>query len=203
MLDREEAPGAPEAGLHLVDDEHDPGVVAEPPQAGHELLRRDDEAALALHRLDDDRRDVLGRDLRQQRALERRERLGRGDGRGSRTGRGRGRPPATWLELSRRRVSDGSGGRRASWTGAEPADGWLFGRHDPVEQWKGWVTAFDPESGDVKWKIQTPKPMVAAITATAGGLVFTGDLDGQVLAYDAATARNCGGTPPGRPSAAA
>ena len=56
----------------------------------------------------------------------------------------------------------------ASWTGAEPADGWLFGRHDPVEQWKGWVTAFDPESGEVKWKIQTPKPMVAVITATAG-----------------------------------
>ena len=27
--------------------------------------------------------------------------------------------------------------------------------------------------------------MVAAITATAGGVVFTGDLDGNVLAYDA------------------
>jgi alcohol dehydrogenase (cytochrome c) len=77
----------------------------------------------------------------------------------------------------------------ASWTGAEPADGWLFGRHDPVEQWKGWVTAFDPESGHVKWKVQTPKPMVAAITATAGGLVFTGDLDGQLLAYDAASGK--------------
>src|SRR5262245_47223204 len=76
-----------------------------------------------------------------------------------------------------------------SWTGAEPADGWLFGRHDPKEQWKGWVTAFDPETGDVKWKIQTPKPMVAAITATAGGLVFTGDLDGQLLAYDASTGK--------------
>jgi len=31
--------------------------------------------------------------------------------------------------------------------------------------------------------------MVAAITATAGGLVFTGDLDGQVLAYDAANGK--------------
>ena len=45
----------------------------------------------------------------------------------------------------------------APWTGAEPADGWLFGRHDPVEQWKGWVTAFDAESGEIKWKIQTPQ----------------------------------------------
>ena len=77
----------------------------------------------------------------------------------------------------------------AAWTGAEPADGWLFGRHDPAEPWKGWVTAFDPESGDIKWKIQTPKPMVAAITATAGGLVFTGDLDGRLLAYDASTGK--------------
>jgi len=76
-----------------------------------------------------------------------------------------------------------------SWTGAEPADGWLFGRHDPAVQWKGWTTAVDPESGDVKWKVQTPKPMVAAVTATAGGLVFTGDLDGQLLAYDASTGR--------------
>ena len=76
-----------------------------------------------------------------------------------------------------------------SWTGAEPADGWLFGRHDPAEPWKGWITAFDPDTGDVKWKAQTSKPMVAAITATAGGVVFTGDLDGQVLAFDAATGK--------------
>jgi alcohol dehydrogenase (cytochrome c) len=75
----------------------------------------------------------------------------------------------------------------APWTGAEPADGWLFGKHDPVDQWKGWVTAFDAESGEIRWKVQTPKPMVAAITATAGGLVFTGDLDGHMLAYDAST----------------
>jgi hypothetical protein len=59
-------------------------------------------------------------------------------------------------------------------------------RHQgPVEQWKGWVTAIDAETGTTKWKVQTPKPMRAAITATAGGLVFTGHLDGQVLAYEA------------------
>jgi alcohol dehydrogenase (cytochrome c) len=76
-----------------------------------------------------------------------------------------------------------------SWTGANPADGWLFGRHDPADPFKGWITAFDPESGDVKWKLETPKPMVAAITTTAGGVVFTGDLDGQVLAFDASTGK--------------
>ena len=81
------------------------------------------------------------------------------------------------------------GGPGDAWTGAEPADGWLFGRHDPVEQARGWVTAFDAESGAIKWKVQTPRPMVAAITATAGGLVLTGDLDGNVIAYDASTGK--------------
>ena len=67
-------PGAAEAGLHLVDDEDDAVLVADPAQPAHELARRDDEAALALHRLDHDRRDVLGGDLRDERALERGER---------------------------------------------------------------------------------------------------------------------------------
>jgi alcohol dehydrogenase (cytochrome c) len=60
-----------------------------------------------------------------------------------------------------------------------------FGKLDPIERWKGWVVAIDAETGGVRWKVQTAKPMVAGITATAGGLVFTGDLDGQVLAFDA------------------
>ena len=51
------------------------------------------------------------------------------------------------------------------------------------------MTAFDAESGEIKWKVQTPKPMVAAITATAGGLVLTGDLDGNLIAYDASTGK--------------
>jgi len=86
-------------------------------------------------------------------------------------------------------VAKMKGAPGAAWTGAELADGWLFGKHDPVDQWKGWVTAFDAESGEIRWKIQTPKPMVAAITATAGGLVFTGDLDGHLLAFDAPTGK--------------
>jgi hypothetical protein len=49
-----------------------------------------------------------------------------------------------------------------------------FGLQGSVEQWKGWVTAIDAETGTTKWKVQIPKPMLAAITATAGGLVFTG-----------------------------
>ncbi|HXO85406.1 MAG TPA: PQQ-binding-like beta-propeller repeat protein [Gemmatimonadales bacterium] len=69
------------------------------------------------------------------------------------------------------------------WTGMDDEQ-MAFGRMDPQSLWKGWVTAINAEDGSVRWKVQTPKPMVAGITATAGGLVFTGDLDGQVLAYD-------------------
>ena len=60
-----------------------------------------------------------------------------------------------------------------------------FGKQDPVARWKGWITAIDAESGAIKWKVQTAKPMVAAITSTAGNLVFTGDLDGNLLALNA------------------
>ena len=74
VLDREQLPGAAEAGLHLVDDSTIPCSSQIRRTPSHELRRRDDEAALALDRLDHDRGDGLGRDLRDERALERRER---------------------------------------------------------------------------------------------------------------------------------
>jgi alcohol dehydrogenase (cytochrome c) len=60
-----------------------------------------------------------------------------------------------------------------------------FGQLDPIDRWNGFVTAIDAETGDVRWQVKTPKPMVAGITTTAGGVVLTGDLDGNALAYDA------------------
>jgi hypothetical protein len=65
-----------EAGLHLVDDEDDPVLVADRAHAADELRRRDDETALALNRLEHDRGDVLGRDLRHERPLQRLQRFG-------------------------------------------------------------------------------------------------------------------------------
>jgi alcohol dehydrogenase (cytochrome c) len=72
-----------------------------------------------------------------------------------------------------------------SWTGMDDAH-LAFGKMDSTDRWKGWVTAIDAETGAIRWKLQTPKPMVAGITATAGNVVFTGNLDGEVLAFDAA-----------------
>ena len=57
VLHREHAPGAAEAGLHLVCDEHDAVAVAERAQPVHELRRGGDEASLAELRLEHDRGD--------------------------------------------------------------------------------------------------------------------------------------------------
>ena len=61
-----------------------------------------------------------------------------------------------------------------------------YGIVDPKEKWKGYVTAVNADDGSVKWKYQSPTPMVAGITTTGGGLVLTADLNGDALAFNAA-----------------
>jgi PQQ-dependent dehydrogenase (methanol/ethanol family) len=53
----------------------------------------------------------------------------------------------------------------------------------------GWLTAMDAESGRVKWKFHAPAPIVAGVTPTAGGVVFSGDLNGNFYAFDARDGR--------------
>jgi len=63
-----------------------------------------------------------------------------------------------------------------------------FGDSDPNNR-SGWVYAVDADSGKVLWKYHASLPMVAGLTPTAGGLVFTGDLEGNLLAFDAASGK--------------
>ncbi|HTK38843.1 MAG TPA: PQQ-binding-like beta-propeller repeat protein, partial [Pyrinomonadaceae bacterium] len=70
------------------------------------------------------------------------------------------------------------------YTGEADATG-PFGRQDPIEDAKGWVTAVNVDDGSVKWKYQSPTPMIAAIASTGSGLIFTGDLKGDLLAFNA------------------
>src|SRR5919199_1380171 len=79
VLDRPYRTGAADAALHLVVDVEDPVAVAEPAQALREVGRHGDEAALALHGLEDDARDALGVDLGLEEALERVDRVVRRD----------------------------------------------------------------------------------------------------------------------------
>jgi alcohol dehydrogenase (cytochrome c) len=71
----------------------------------------------------------------------------------------------------------------APFTGSEPPA--YFGKMDPQDKWRGWVTAVDADSGKVLWKFAAPAPILAGVTPTAGGVVFTGDMGGDVFALDA------------------
>jgi alcohol dehydrogenase (cytochrome c) len=57
---------------------------------------------------------------------------------------------------------------------------------DSDKERSGWLTAVDADSGRVLWKYHAPQPLLAAVTPTASGLLFTGDLEGNFLAFDAA-----------------
>jgi len=63
------------------------------------------------------------------------------------------------------------------------ANGW--GTNDPTDKWNGWINAIEAKSGKMAWRVKTPSPMYAAITPTAGDVLFTGDLEGNFLVLDA------------------
>jgi len=58
---------------------------------------------------------------------------------------------------------------------------------DPREKSKGWLTALEASTGKERWKYASPTPLVAGVTATSGGLLFTGDLNNDFLALNAMT----------------
>ncbi len=47
-------------------------------------------------------------------------------------------------------------------------------KFDPAEASRGWIRAFDAGNGRQLWQKSTARPMVAGLTVTAAGLVFTG-----------------------------
>jgi alcohol dehydrogenase (cytochrome c) len=58
---------------------------------------------------------------------------------------------------------------------------------DYTHQPKGWITAIDGETGRILWKYQTDAQMLAGLVPTKGGLVFAGDVRGNLFAFDAKT----------------
>ncbi len=74
----EHLPRPPHAGLHFVDDEQDAVLGRQLPQPLQERRRRHEVSALALDRLDDDRRDFVGRDeVREELIFDERQALSR------------------------------------------------------------------------------------------------------------------------------
>ena len=57
------------------------------------------------------------------------------------------------------------------------------------EQRSGWVSALDPDSGKLRWQYHADAPVVAGVTPTAGGVTFTGDMAGNLLALDSSNGK--------------
>src|SRR5438445_8179720 len=53
----------------------------------------------------------------------------------------------------------------------------------------GFLKAIDPLTGEVKQKFQHTDPTWSGLLSTAGGLVFSGDAEGNFIAFDAASGK--------------
>jgi len=51
----------------------------------------------------------------------------------------------------------------------------------------GSLKAVDPKTGDIKWEYKNEAPLWGGVLATAGNLVFTGNPEGYLMAFDAKT----------------
>ena len=56
---------------------------------------------------------------------------------------------------------------------------------DEAEPYWGALRAIEPANGQVKWEFRHPSPSWAGVLSTGGGLVFTGDSEGNFIALDA------------------
>ena len=55
----------------------------------------------------------------------------------------------------------------------------------PGKKADGYLAAFDPFTGKVKWKKRFELPPISSVLTTGGGLVFMGDMVGKLHAFDA------------------
>ncbi len=70
-----------------------------------------------------------------------------------------------------------------------PGRPWIGSVYAPATGEKDWgaVRALDPTTGALRWEFKHYSAPWAGVLATAGGIVFTGDMEGYFLALDART----------------
>jgi alcohol dehydrogenase (cytochrome c) len=71
--------------------------------------------------------------------------------------------------------------------------------NDDAQPFWGAVRALDPATSQIKWELKHLSPSWSGVLSTAGGLVFTGDAEGNFMALDAASGKilwhfQCGGS---------
>ena len=81
------------------------------------------------------------------------------------------------------------------WTGEKSLNPFnVFGEFTRADDvWAGWLHAVDADSGVWKWRLRSNYPITSAVTPTAGGLVFFGDMGGNFYALDTATGQKLWG----------
>lgn len=74
----------------------------------------------------------------------------------------------------------------------KPGDQYMAGGTQRPKDQKnfGALRAIDPTTGTVKWEFRYPTTSAAGVLTTASGLVFAGDGDGNVMAFESRTGRN-------------
>jgi alcohol dehydrogenase (cytochrome c) len=60
---------------------------------------------------------------------------------------------------------------------------------EEAEPYRGFLKAIDPATGEIKWQFEHTSPTWSGVLSTAGGLVFTGDAEGNFIALDAASGK--------------
>jgi alcohol dehydrogenase (cytochrome c) len=60
---------------------------------------------------------------------------------------------------------------------------------EEARPYRGFLKAIDPTTGQVKWAFEHTSPTWSGVLSTAGGLVFSGDAEGNFIAFDAASGK--------------
>jgi alcohol dehydrogenase (cytochrome c) len=74
---------------------------------------------------------------------------------------------------------------RGQWYTGVDLNGWTW----PQDGNRGYLRAIDPLTGKSKWKVGFPIPNFGGVLTTDGGLVFTGTMTGEFMAFDEASGR--------------
>jgi alcohol dehydrogenase (cytochrome c) len=61
--------------------------------------------------------------------------------------------------------------------------------NDDAAPFYGALRALDPATGKIKWEWKHPSPTWSGVLSTAGGVVFTGDAEGNFMALEAASGK--------------
>ena len=61
--------------------------------------------------------------------------------------------------------------------------------NDDAAPFYGALRAIDPDTGKMKWEWKHPSPTWSGVLSTAGGLIFTGDAEGNFIALDAVSGK--------------